>query len=132
MNDLSKILKSASKKLDQFSPEKQKEILALVEELSEIQEKEQARKEFLPFVNLMWPSFIHGRHHEIMAEAFERVARGELKRLIINMPPRHTKSEFASYLFPAWFLGMYPDKKVIQTARRLPKCISRNRIIHRQ
>ena len=32
------------------------------------------------------------------------------------MPPRHTKSEFASYLFPAWFLGQYPDKKVIQTA----------------
>jgi predicted phage terminase large subunit-like protein len=51
-----------------------------------------------------------------MAEAFERVARGECKRLIINMPPRHTKSEFASYLLPAWFLGKYPDKKVIQTS----------------
>jgi predicted phage terminase large subunit-like protein len=51
-----------------------------------------------------------------MAEAFERVANGELKRLIINMPPRHTKSEFASYLLPAWFLGRYPDKKIIQTA----------------
>ena len=51
-----------------------------------------------------------------MSEAFERVARGELKRLIINMPPRHTKSEFASYLFPAWFLGQYPNKKIIQTA----------------
>ena len=43
MNDLSKIIKSASKKLDQFSPEKQKEILALVEELSEIQEKDLGR-----------------------------------------------------------------------------------------
>src|SRR6056300_156235 len=116
MNDLSKILKDASKKLDNFPIDKQKEILALVEELSEIQGKEKARKEFLPFVKMMWPSFIHGRHHEIMAEAFERVARGDLKRLIINMPPRHTKSEFASYLFPAWFLGMYPEKKVIQTA----------------
>lgn len=51
-----------------------------------------------------------------MAEAFERVARGECKRLIINMPPRHTKSEFASYLLPAWFLGKYPGKKVIQTS----------------
>ncbi len=51
-----------------------------------------------------------------MAEAFEKVASGELKRLIINMPPRHTKSEFASYLFPAWFLGRYPNKKIIQTA----------------
>ena len=116
MNDLSRILKTASKKLDQFPLEKQQEILALVEELEEIQEKEQARKEFLPFVKLMWPSFIHGKHHEIMAEAFEKVARGDLKRLIINMPPRHTKSEFASYLFPAWFLGKYPEKKVIQTA----------------
>jgi predicted phage terminase large subunit-like protein len=51
-----------------------------------------------------------------MAAAFERVARGEVKRLIINMPPRHTKSEFASYLLPARFLGKYPQKKVIQTS----------------
>ena len=35
---------------------------------------EKARKEFLPFVRAMWPSFIHGRHHETMAEAFERGA----------------------------------------------------------
>jgi predicted phage terminase large subunit-like protein len=32
------------------------------------------------------------------------------------MPPRHTKSEFASYLLPAWFLGRFPNKKIIQTA----------------
>ena len=64
----------------------------------------------------MWPAFIEGEHHKIMADAFERVANGELKRLIVNMPPRHTKSEFASYLFPAWFLGKYPEKKIIQTA----------------
>jgi len=51
-----------------------------------------------------------------MAAAFERVANGEIKRLIINMPPRHTKSEFASYLLPAWFLGKFPHKKVIQTS----------------
>ena len=51
-----------------------------------------------------------------MAKAFERVAHGQCKRLIVNMPPRHTKSEFASYLLPAWFLGKYPDKKVIQTS----------------
>jgi predicted phage terminase large subunit-like protein len=51
-----------------------------------------------------------------MAKAFERVANGEIKRLIINMPPRHTKSEFASYLLPAWFLGRFPNKKVIQTS----------------
>jgi predicted phage terminase large subunit-like protein len=51
-----------------------------------------------------------------MAAAFERVANGTCKRLIINMPPRHTKSEFASYLLPAWFLGKFPEKKIIQTS----------------
>ena len=65
---------------------------------------------------MVWPSFIEGSHHRIMGEAFERVVSGESKRLIVNMAPRHTKSEFASYLLPAWFLGNYPDKKVIQTA----------------
>jgi len=96
--------------------EKKREILALLEELEGVKERESCQTSFLPFVRSQWASFIHGRHHEIMAEAFERVASGELKRLIINMPPRHTKSEFASYLFPAWFLGRYPNKKIIQTA----------------
>jgi hypothetical protein len=96
--------------------EEQAEILTLIEELEEAEKKELARKDFMGFVNLVWPAFIAGRHHAIMANAFERVARGELKRLIINMPPRHTKSEFASFLLPAWFLGNYPEKKIIQTA----------------
>ena len=60
--------------------------------------------------------FIVGKHHRIIAEKLEKIASGELKRLIINMPPRHTKSEFASYLLPAWFLGQFPQKKVIQTS----------------
>ena len=96
--------------------EKQAVVLQLTEELKKRKQKEKAQDKFLEFVNSMWENFIHGRHHEIMAEAFERVARGELKRLIINMPPRHTKSEFASYLLPAWFLGKFPTKKVIQTS----------------
>ena len=49
-----------------------------------------------------------------MAKKFEEIASGKLKRLIINMPPRHTKSEFGSYLLPAWFLGRFPGKKIIQ------------------
>lgn len=91
-------------------------VLELLTELEEAKSKENARTGFLDFVRMMWPSFIAGDHHKIMADAFERVSRGELKRLIINMPPRHTKSEFASYLFPAWYLGQNPEKKIIQTA----------------
>ena len=75
-----------------------------------------SNESFMHFVKSVWPSFIEGRHHKIMGESFEKIANGELKRLIINMPPRHTKSEFASYLLPAWFLGKYPEKKIIQTA----------------
>ena len=80
------------------------------------EKREVAHGDFLEFVKQVWPAFIEGDHHRVMADAFNRIADGELKRLIINMPPRHTKSEFASHLFPAWYLGRYPDKKVIQTA----------------
>jgi predicted phage terminase large subunit-like protein len=102
--------------IDKIPENEKPEILRLLRLLDEAKERENARESYLGFVKMMWPGFIDGRHHKIMADAFERVARGELKRLIINMPPRHTKSEFASYLLPAWFLGLYPEKKVIQTA----------------
>ena len=92
------------------------ELLDLLEEYEDAKQRELSHDNYLNFVQEMWSAFIHGKHHEIMAEAFEKVARGEIKRLIINMPPRHTKSEFASYLLPAWFLGRSPDKKIIQTA----------------
>tara|TARA_R100001440_G_scaffold1314_3_gene4333 strand:+ start:533 stop:2026 length:1494 start_codon:yes stop_codon:yes gene_type:complete len=103
-------------KISSLPSDKKQEIIALLNELEEAKDKEQSKDNFLTFVKRMWPAFISGRHHKTMANAFERVASGELKRLIINMPPRHTKSEFASYLFPAWFLGKYPEKKIIQTA----------------
>ena len=73
-----------------------------------------AKTDFLSFVKCMWPDFIEGSHHRHVAEKFNKLARGELKRLIINMPPRHTKSEFASYLLPAWMVGRNPKLKIIQ------------------
>ena len=90
--------------------------VAKVKTILDADKRSQCKEKFIPFVEEMWPAFISGRHHKIMADAFERVAEGKLKRLIINMPPRHTKSEFASFLFPAWFLGRFPQKKIIQTA----------------
>jgi predicted phage terminase large subunit-like protein len=62
----------------------------------------------------VWPEFIEGSHHKKINDAFNRLSRGEIKRLIINMPPRHTKSEFASYLLPAWMIGKNPQLKIIQ------------------
>ena len=87
---------------------------AQLDKLEKMKQRELSQTKFIKFVEAVWPSFISGRHHKRMADAFERVADGTCKRLIINMPPRHTKSEFASYLLPAWFLGKFPNKKVIQ------------------
>jgi predicted phage terminase large subunit-like protein len=98
--------------VDKVPIAEQKKIAALLE----MDRVERCKDSFLFFVGQMWPVFISGKHHQIMADAFERVADGSLKRLIINMAPRHTKSEFASYLLPSWFLGKFPEKKIIQTA----------------
>ena len=89
----------------------------LQEELIRLQlaKLNKAENEFIPFVKTVWPEFVEGPHHIKIAKQFERIARGEIKRLIVNMPPRHTKSEFASYLFPAWMVGRNPKLKVIQT-----------------
>ena len=82
--------------------------------LAQIEKNEFSQNNFIGFVRTVWPDFIAGRHHKIIADKLERVAKGELKRLIINMAPRHTKSEFASYLFPAWMMGRNPKMKIIQ------------------
>ena len=105
-----------ARKLQNAPPEVRLKAAELIGKAQEKKEVEAAQESYMAFVKRMWPAFIEGRHHKIMAEAFERIASGELKRLIVNMPPRHTKSEFASYLLPAWFLGQYPGKKIIQTA----------------
>ena len=96
-------------------PEGEREsLLQMAQEYSDAILREKGQTSFMAFVKAMWPSFIHGRHHAVMAKKFEDIANGKLKRLIINMPPRHTKSEFGSYLLPAWFLGKFPNKKIIQ------------------
>ena len=91
-----------------------KEILALTEAKKKLDLREKAQEKFMAFAHHVYDNFIEGKHHRVIAEKLEKVARGEIKRLIINMPPRHSKSEFASYLMPAWFLGRNPKLKIIQ------------------
>ena len=91
-----------------------KEYLRTMLLLDEKKKDQAIRDDFLTFVKYMWPEFIECEHHKIMADKFNRVANGKLKRLIINMAPRHTKSEFASNFLPAWMIGNQPDLKIIQ------------------
>jgi predicted phage terminase large subunit-like protein len=109
MDDLDKLL-------DKLDPALYDKLLDEVKVYQAAVEREKAQVSFMEYVKMMWPGFVHGRHHALMAKKFEAIAKGEMKRVIINMPPRHTKSEFASYLLPSWFLGKFPDKKVIQAS----------------
>ena len=77
--------------------------------------QEACRDSFMEYIRYIWPGFIEGEHHRVIAERLTAVAKGELKRLIINMPPRHTKSEFASIYFPSWMMGLQPNLKIMQT-----------------
>ena len=94
--------------------DKLKEMLLLEEQLKRLQTRELAQESFMAYVQHVYEGFIVGRHHKIISEKLERIADGTLKRLIVNMPPRHSKSEFASYLMPSWFLGRNPKLKIIQ------------------
>ena len=73
-----------------------------------------AKDDFMSFTKAVWPEFIEGAHHRVIAQKFNDLATGKITRLIVNMPPRHTKSEFASYLLPAWMVGRNPKLKIIQ------------------
>jgi len=101
--------------LESIPEEPLKSYARLLSRAEELTHAESCKNNFTHFVRAMWPEFIAGRHHGIMAKKFEAVASGDIKRLIVNMAPRHTKSEFASYLLPAWLMGRSPKLKIMQT-----------------
>jgi len=72
-----------------------------------------AKTNMLGFAQAVYPGFKIGPHHRKLAKIFTDVVEGTKKRVIINIAPRMGKSEFSSYLFPAYFLGKYPNKKII-------------------
>lgn len=74
------------------------------------------KENFLDFIQHVYPGYIIGEHHRKLAQIFEDIANGKKKRVIVNIAPRHGKSELISYLAPAWFLGKYPHKKVIMAS----------------
>ena len=104
------------KNIKLLPPHEQQVVLKLMDKRDHAAAIRSARGGFGGYTNHMWPSFIEGRHHRIMDEAFDRVLAGTCKRLIINLGPRFTKSEKSSWLLPSKFIGMNPDKKIIQTS----------------
>ena len=97
-----------------LTPEEKARLLDLEKSVELDKARPIIKKDFLSFVKYVWPEFIEGGHHKKINKKFNDLASGKIKRLIINMPPRHTKSEFASYLLPAWMVGQDPRLKIIQ------------------
>ena len=102
-------------KIKKLPPDVRKEFMRTYLKFSQKKKEHLVQNDFMKFVKHVWPDFIEGAHHKIVAEKFNQLAEGKIKRLIINMPPRHTKSEFASYLLPAWMVGRNPKLKIIQS-----------------
>jgi predicted phage terminase large subunit-like protein len=92
------------------------EKVAFLEELEEKErrfELKKAQTDPISFARAVYPGFKVGPHHRKLAKIFQDVVDGKKKRVIINIAPRMGNSEFSSYLFPAYFLGNYPNKKII-------------------
>jgi predicted phage terminase large subunit-like protein len=99
-----------------MAPDKKRETLLLIRQYQSQTIQEDGKDNFLDFVLHVYPDYKVGKHHERLAHIFEEVAAGKKKRVVVNIAPRHGKSELISYLAPAWFLGKYPQKKVIMAS----------------
>ena len=109
-------LKQALDNIGSLPKNEQIELLQLLDALEAKTKLTKRQNTFLDFVNHVYPGYKVGAHHEKLAKIFEEIAQGKKKRVIVNIAPRHGKSELISYLAPAWFLGKYPHKKIIMAS----------------
>jgi predicted phage terminase large subunit-like protein len=109
-------LDTALANISVLPPREQQQLLAELNELEKTQAIEKRQGTFLEFIDHVYPGYKVGNHHRRLAKIFEAIANGEKKRVIVNIAPRHGKSELISYLAPAWFLGKYPHKKIIMAS----------------
>ena len=104
------------KSLPNMSESERQKSLTLLKEYKKNLTKTQGKANFLDFIKHVYPDYKVGEHHAKLAGLFEEISRGVRKRVIVNIAPRHGKSELISYLAPAWFLGNHPAKKVIMAS----------------
>lgn len=104
------------KLLPHASPDEKREILRDLEFWESKQAQSLGQKRLLAFADHVYPGYKVGPHHKRLAKIFEDIANGVKKRVVVNIAPRHGKSELISYLAPAWFLGRFPHKKIIMAS----------------
>jgi predicted phage terminase large subunit-like protein len=78
---------------------------------------QQSEGDFLTFVRLVAPSIVSGwkmgRHIELISQKLQQLEDGTLKRLMVFLPPRSSKSVICSKLFPAWYIGRHPEHEIL-------------------
>lgn len=111
-----KDLELLQKEIPNMSDKERQRHLTLLKEYKKNITKTQGKENFLDFIRHVYPDYKVGEHHAKLAKLFEEIANGVRKRVIVNIAPRHGKSELISYLAPAWFLGKHPTKKVIMAS----------------
>ena len=99
-----------------MAPDKKRRTLQLIKTYKSEITQEDGKENFLDFIEHVYSGYKVGPHHEKLAKIFEDIAAGKKKRVVVNIAPRHGKSELISYLAPAWFLGKFPQKKVIMAS----------------
>jgi predicted phage terminase large subunit-like protein len=102
--------------LDSFTPEEQAEILKIADVLADRLHAQACYNDLLTFCKHMQPDYKVGRHHRKLADLLMKIAAGEKDRVCVNMPPRHGKTQLVSIYFPAWFIGKYPNKKILMVS----------------
>ena len=106
-------LKSLLDNLHTFAPAEQAQLLEIIDELEARQHAEKCRTDLIEFAKHMMPDYKVGTHHKQLAEYLEDLAHGRKDRITVSIAPRFGKSQLTSIFFPAWFIGNWPDKKIM-------------------
>ncbi len=93
--------------------------------------RRKARTNLLDFTTFTKPDYQVNWHHKLICSKLDQFARGEIKRLIISMPPRMGKSELVSRRLPAFIFGINPDAKIIACSYGADLASQMNRDVQR-
>ena len=79
--------------------------------------KQESKENFVTFVRTLAPTLVSdwkmGRHIELISHKLQQLESGEIKRLMVFLPPRSSKSVICSKLFPAWYIGRNPEHEIL-------------------
>jgi len=109
-------LEFIAKHMDILSPEEASEVEQLINELQSRQEAKDCRDDLIEFCKKMMPDYKVGKHHRMLADELMAIAEGKKDRVCVNIPPRHGKSQLVSIYYPAWFIGKFPNKKILMVS----------------